>query len=277
MSTLDVVEPTTECVGTAIFVSDDTGSRDGMAALFTELARRGWRCIAVDLPDDIAGENSLVALIDELDGPNLVGLSRGGLVVQSAIEQGARPASVTLLCASLPGNRPASQFTAEVAEAIPSSLRLLVAHGTPNGATVSVLDEFWLTQSGFGPARAGHNPPVAASLVLPSDASAARVARAHVATLTDSDAAALVVTELVANALTHGTGPFQLAVELTDDAIVIRVQDSDPRSIPMELTTNELDLTGRGLTLINAMSTDWGWQRDAHGKTVWATLPLTAA
>jgi anti-sigma regulatory factor (Ser/Thr protein kinase) len=108
-----------------------------------------------------------------------------------------------------------------------------------------------------------------------------------------SDDALLMVTELIGNAL-HETPQREIKVAIRRDlnAVVIGVWDSSPRpprpAPVIELTLDTLDLAeqsfdsngGRGLHLIEALTTDWGYQPDpidprtgrSPGKWVWARL-----
>jgi len=61
---------------------------------------------------------------------------------------------------------------------------------------------------------------------------------------------------------------------LSDGAqLVILVWDAGPQP-PVRLDAGDDAENGRGLLLVDAVSTDWGWQfpPDMGGKTVWALL-----
>ncbi|QKW07578.1 ATP-binding protein [Streptomyces sp. NA04227] len=110
-----------------------------------------------------------------------------------------------------------------------------------------------------------------------------------------SQAAALVVAELAANAATHGRVPgrdFALRVAL--DRAELRVEVSDTRGErtvptdtaappPPDLATSPppdatpapsavLQESGRGLLLVAALAREWGVTSRTIGKTVWAVL-----
>ncbi|WP_416481809.1 ATP-binding protein [Streptomyces sp. CL12] len=99
-----------------------------------------------------------------------------------------------------------------------------------------------------------------------------------------SESAALVVAELAANAMTHGRAEGRgfrlgLAVEGPDaDTLRIEVTDARGDRAPRPRTTAP-DPTadfGRGLLLVEALATRWGWEPWLpSGKTVWACLPLS--
>ncbi|RRQ76192.1 hypothetical protein CQW39_23000 [Streptomyces griseofuscus] len=101
---------------------------------------------------------------------------------------------------------------------------------------------------------------------------------------TVSESAALVVAELTANAVTHGCAQgrgFRLGLTVEGpDAGTLRVEVTDARGdrAPRPRTTapEPIAESGRGLLLVEALSTRWGWEPwPPSGKTVWACLPLS--
>ena len=87
------------------------------------------------------------------------------------------------------------------------------------------------------------------------------------------DDAELVVTELVTNALLHGTGPVRLRASYTEPCLLVEVQDHSGQ-LPV-LPARSLDaMTGRGLGLVAAVSSAWGCRpaEGEPGKVVWAEL-----
>ncbi|WP_030254696.1 MULTISPECIES: ATP-binding protein [Streptomyces] len=97
--------------------------------------------------------------------------------------------------------------------------------------------------------------------------------------------ALLIVTELAANAITHGRiagRGFELHLSLTTTTrrgTTLRIEVSDPRGdrLPLLPTVHVPNAqTGRGLTLIDALSDRWGTiPRHPNSKTVWAEIDLT--
>ena len=60
--------------------------------------------------------------------------------------------------------------------------------------------------------------------------------------------------------------------------VLIEVQDGSPQPpVPADATAE--DEIGRGLCLVEAMSTAWNWypHRASGGKVVWAVVPAAAA
>lgn len=98
-----------------------------------------------------------------------------------------------------------------------------------------------------------------------------------------SGTVALVVGELVANAVRHGRVPghdFRLRLVLDEAAGLVRIEVADaaagrrpPTALPFSCPDGE---SGRGLLLVDALAERWGWEpREAVGKTVWAEVPVS--
>ena len=92
-----------------------------------------------------------------------------------------------------------------------------------------------------------------------------------------SDCAVLVVTELVSNAVRHAKGDALrvTVVRHSHQQVRVCVIDKDrtrPRFRPGSLDEE----SGRGLLLVEAMSSVWGVDVLAGGKRVWAVLEATA-
>ncbi|WP_329076366.1 ATP-binding protein [Streptomyces niveus] len=93
-----------------------------------------------------------------------------------------------------------------------------------------------------------------------------------------SDTAALIVTELVANSVTHTrTRTIRVTVSRPTETFVrIAVADSS-KAIPMHRTTaGDSDETGRGLAIIDALTWRWGTDLLSEGKRVWGELKCEA-
>ncbi|MFF1279817.1 SpoIIE family protein phosphatase [Streptomyces sp. NPDC058299] len=88
------------------------------------------------------------------------------------------------------------------------------------------------------------------------------------------DAALLVVSELVTNALVHTGGPVRLDLGLVNRRLRLAVADSSPRS-PVKPASIGWEATGgRGILLVEAVSATWGTIPVSGGKQVWADLVL---
>jgi hypothetical protein len=112
----------------------------------------------------------------------------------------------------------------------------------------------------------------------PSNAASAGVARAAVHDHCDAwgrggiaDEAALVVTELVANAVRHAGTPMDLRMLRIPHGVRLEVSDGCAR-LPVRRNADPLAEGGRGLLLVDTMSRSSGVDRRADGKTVWAEI-----
>lgn len=90
------------------------------------------------------------------------------------------------------------------------------------------------------------------------------------------DAIELMVSELVTNCVRHTDSGFDLAIELSTEQIRVEVTDRG-RGEPGMRSPRPSDPTGRGLRIVDMLSTNWGHEkRPGGGKTVWFTLTLEA-
>lgn len=82
-----------------------------------------------------------------------------------------------------------------------------------------------------------------------------------------------VVTELVANAIRHAPGQDSYELELVGrvDGVRIYVADGSPAP-PIVAEWAEHGGHGRGMRIVQALSTDWGSEKHRGGKRVWADL-----
>ncbi len=86
------------------------------------------------------------------------------------------------------------------------------------------------------------------------------------------DDAALVLSELVGNAVRHAAGD-SIRVQLRRDEHVLRIVVSDGSpAAPVPREAGFMDESGRGLFIIEAVSHRWGWEPRAGGKVVWADV-----
>ncbi|MDT0321895.1 ATP-binding protein [Streptomyces millisiae] len=126
-----------------------------------------------------------------------------------------------------------------------------------------------------------------------SAAQARRMVRQHLLRwelLDVMDDALLVVTELVANAVCHGTeqhgareprvtASVEVQLRIVGQELYVAVTDSRPTAVPVLNGADADAEEGRGLRLVEANTTRWGWRRAANGRTklVWAVLRLRSA
>ena len=124
-----------------------------------------------------------------------------------------------------------------------------------------------------------NSPTLEARLELPDDPRSVPLARSLLTQLLGQwemedfvDLAALLITELVANAIRHVPGT--CAVELTrrGDALRIAVVDTGA-GLPDLQSPGLSAFRGRGLHIVNALATEWGIDHLEDGcKAVWAEL-----
>jgi anti-sigma regulatory factor (Ser/Thr protein kinase) len=82
---------------------------------------------------------------------------------------------------------------------------------------------------------------------------------------------ALLVSELVTNAILHARTMVRLILERGADFVRVEVRDGSP--IRPALRHHGLDATtGRGLALVSKLADSWGVDVDEAGKVVWAQL-----
>lgn len=87
---------------------------------------------------------------------------------------------------------------------------------------------------------------------------------------------ALLVTELVTNAILHARTPMQLTMEARPGCVRICVED-ESRERP-EVRHYESDaVTGRGLALVEHLASSWGIDTNSSGKVVWCEVSVDPA
>ncbi|MEV6688032.1 ATP-binding protein [Streptomyces sp. NPDC051130] len=91
------------------------------------------------------------------------------------------------------------------------------------------------------------------------------------------DDAQLIVTELVANAVQH-TRTRRIGVSVTRHPDHVRIVVTDTsRTLPAPTTVAPDAEAGRGLQLVDQLTTRWGSKRFRTGKQVWAELSTIKA
>jgi anti-sigma regulatory factor (Ser/Thr protein kinase) len=85
----------------------------------------------------------------------------------------------------------------------------------------------------------------------------------------------LAATELIANAVRYCEGEIGLALETHHDAIALGVTDGHAAPAVVH-RADPHDESGRGLALVEAVTTRWGQERHGATKTVWCEFPLPA-
>jgi anti-sigma regulatory factor (Ser/Thr protein kinase) len=88
----------------------------------------------------------------------------------------------------------------------------------------------------------------------------------------------LLSSELLANAVLHGPTQTGIGLQLVVSDEVARVSVSDgAETSPVVMRTDPSALSGRGMAIVEAMSSRWGVEvHEDGGKTVWFELDLDA-
>ena len=89
-----------------------------------------------------------------------------------------------------------------------------------------------------------------------------------------AEAAALIVSELVTNAIVHsGSEVVSCALRLGSGLLRIEVTDQGVGTAePAARMPADDDVSGRGLLLVSAVSEEWGVSAIPGGRTVWAVV-----
>jgi anti-sigma regulatory factor (Ser/Thr protein kinase) len=113
---------------------------------------------------------------------------------------------------------------------------------------------------------------------LAPDGAAVAVARRHALAvcrevLDDErcDDLAIVVSELVTNAVRYGGPPITLEVSTGSGVARVEVGDGAP-SVPTPRSRDLLATGGRGLELVMHLASSWGWRAVDRGKVVWCEV-----
>lgn len=102
----------------------------------------------------------------------------------------------------------------------------------------------------------------------------ARTACARMTSRFRDEAVALVVTETVANALSHGQGEIQLFLRISRVDIFVAVQDQGPGFLTPSGNVDLDNGSGRGLRIVSEIASSWGAQRlGDEGTLVWCVVP----
>lgn len=86
--------------------------------------------------------------------------------------------------------------------------------------------------------------------------------------------AALVVTELVENAVRHGKTACDVTLELADEGLLIAARDGSTDE-PRVMRPDPARAGGRGMLLIENICCRWGFDIVDGGKRVWAILRVS--
>ena len=95
----------------------------------------------------------------------------------------------------------------------------------------------------------------------------------------DADSAVIIANELLANAIRHGSGPILLRASATAQWLSVNVQQQGKvqLAVPTHDSSSPLQVSGRGLQMVDAVAESWGWSITATATLVWARLSRTPA
>ena len=126
--------------------------------------------------------------------------------------------------------------------------------------------------------------PQLIAFTLPSIPESARIARFHIRAALGfhdldhlADDAALIISELVTNAVQHADSDVTETIGVTlartrdQDSVILVVLDSSPHG-PMMRNPSADSEPGRGLQIVASLSVHWGWHPEPRGKAVYAIL-----
>jgi anti-sigma regulatory factor (Ser/Thr protein kinase) len=113
---------------------------------------------------------------------------------------------------------------------------------------------------------------------LPHSPRSASLARAIVrdalpgVSLSTVETAQMLASELATNAVLHARSMLVMHVSVAEDRLWVGVEDLSPDyPLPRQPSADAED--GRGLMLLDALASAWGWARTPVGKQVWFELP----
>ena len=111
----------------------------------------------------------------------------------------------------------------------------------------------------------------------PSSATRARgLAREQLAASCSADTVetiALLVTELVTNAILHARTPLLLTLEARPNHVRICVEDRSNEQPALQRYDADA-VTGRGLALVDQLASSWGVDTTPSGKVVWCDVRI---
>ena len=92
------------------------------------------------------------------------------------------------------------------------------------------------------------------------------------------DVCALLVSELVTNAVVHGAGAVELEVAAERGGVRIAVSQRDAvTGLPEARMSGPTEVSGRGLAIVDAMAEQWGAEVDERATRVWFRLATPPA
>jgi anti-sigma regulatory factor (Ser/Thr protein kinase) len=148
-------------------------------------------------------------------------------------------------------------------------------HRVPQFPTQATPSAQSIRRVGSAPVGRDHTSELAVEPILASVAKArAVIQRSLQSVSTDrAERATACGSELVANAVCHGSPPILLTVINDADRIVVTVEDGS-RQPPTPRTAGISDHNGRGTLIVDKLADQWGVDFLPHGKRVWCLITL---
>ena len=89
-----------------------------------------------------------------------------------------------------------------------------------------------------------------------------------------TELAELLTSELVTNAIRHGSGRVAVTLTCSERVLAISVSDDDA-AVPVVPPEDPLAVGGRGVRMVQRLAQDWGVspRENGPGKVVWFRLP----
>ena len=231
-----------------------------------------------DVPINLAlrRRTMVVGSLDELSArfADYVGRQRGTATVALAavpVEAGGLPIGGFVLFYDRRQDFDAAQRQqlTSLGQELGASLQL-IQRGEARRAVLAAADD-----SGAGGLAADHE-------VAPEAAAVSEARRFLRGTLHDwevdeetADTAVLCLSELVTNAVIHSHAGCSVRVQLDEGVLTVTVRDSgraDAQTV--EQLEDSLRVHGRGLQVVEALASRWGYELDLEGTTVWFELTV---
>ena len=93
----------------------------------------------------------------------------------------------------------------------------------------------------------------------------------------DGGVAAVLVSELVTNALRYGAQPMRMVAKRAGSSLRVEVHDARGGEPPRLRPTVPASANGRGMMIVEALAARWGWSEFGGEKQVWFELDLLPA
>ena len=91
-----------------------------------------------------------------------------------------------------------------------------------------------------------------------------------------TDRLLMIVNELVSNAIDHARTACEISIQRSRSLVRVLVADDSP--LPPRIPPRDVNAArGRGLQMVKALSSRWGWTTSDRGKTVWAVVNCSEA